>query len=37
MAEVGIPNATWGFGSSAWIFALADGLGQSFAPLYLRP
>jgi peptidoglycan hydrolase-like protein with peptidoglycan-binding domain len=36
VAEVGIPNTGWGFGSSAWIFATADGLGQSFAPLYLR-
>lgn len=36
IAEVSIPNESWGFGSSAWIFAVADGLGQSFAPLYLR-
>jgi len=37
MAEVKIPESGWGFGSSAWVFAVADGLGQSFAPLYLRP
>jgi len=36
VAEVAIPNAGWGFGSSARIFAVAEGLGQSFAPLYLR-
>jgi hypothetical protein len=35
--EVTIPESGWGFGSSAFIVALADGLGQSFAPLYLRP
>ena len=36
VAEVAIPGAGWGFGSSPWIFATAEGLGQSFAPLYLR-
>ncbi|TMA76871.1 MAG: peptidoglycan-binding protein [Deltaproteobacteria bacterium] len=36
VAEVAIPDTGWGFGSSASIFATADGLGQSFAPLYLR-
>src|SRR5438445_6841736 len=36
VAEVDIPDTGWGFGSSAWIFATAEGLGQSFAPLYLR-
>jgi hypothetical protein len=36
VAEVEIPAAGWGFGSSAWILATAEGLGQSFAPLYLR-
>src|SRR5205807_1326716 len=25
VAEVAIPNAGWGFGSSAWIFAIAEG------------
>ncbi len=35
VTEVGIPQAAWGFGSSASILAVAEGLGQSFAPLYL--